>query len=67
LPRDAPLRSCTSTHARRRAPTIQRLHAFIAEQGYERAGKHHEIYLSDPRRSAPDRMKTVVRQPIAAS
>ena len=31
-------------------PTIQRLHAFIAEQGYERAGKHHEMYLSDPRR-----------------
>jgi hypothetical protein len=47
-------------------PTIQRLHAFIAEQGYERAGKHHEIYLSDPRRAAPEKMKTIVRQPIAA-
>jgi hypothetical protein len=46
------------------APTIARLHAFIAEHGYVRAGKHHEIYLSDPRRSAPERMKTVVRQPI---
>jgi hypothetical protein len=46
-------------------PTIQRLHAFIAEQGLERAGKHHEIYLSDPRRSAPERLKTVIRQPVA--
>ena len=48
-------------------PTIERLHAFIAEQGYARAGKHHEIYLSDPRRAAPEKMKTVVRQPIAAA
>ena len=48
-------------------PTIERLHAFIAEQGYERAGKHHEIYLSDPRRAAPEKLKTIVRQPIAAA
>jgi hypothetical protein len=46
-------------------PTIQRLHAFIAEQGCERSGKHHEIYLSDPRRSAPEKLRTIVRQPIA--
>lgn len=45
-------------------PTIERLHAFIAEQGYERAGKHHEIYLSDPRRAAPEKMKTILRQPV---
>jgi hypothetical protein len=45
-------------------PTIQSLHAFIAEKGYERTGKHHEIYLSDPRRSAPEKMKTIVRQPV---
>jgi hypothetical protein len=48
-------------------PTIRRLHAFIADQGYERAGKHHEIYLSDPRRAAPEKMKTVLRQPMARS
>lgn len=48
-------------------PTIERLHAFIAEQGYERAGKHHEIYLSDPTRSAPGKMRTVIRQPVAAA
>jgi len=45
-------------------PTIERLHNFIKENGYELKGKHHEIYLSDPRRSAPERMKTIIRQPI---
>lgn len=49
------------------APTIHLLHAFIAEHGYQLAGKHHEIYLSDPRRSAPERMKTVIRQPIVST
>jgi hypothetical protein len=47
-------------------PTIERLHPFIAEQGYVRAGKHHEVYLSDPRRAAPEKMKTIIRQPVAA-
>jgi hypothetical protein len=46
-------------------PTIDRLHAFIAGEGYERTGKHHEIYLTDARRTAPERMRTVIRQPIA--
>ena len=46
-------------------PTIQRLHAFIAARGYQRRGKHHVIYLSDPRRVAPERMKTILRQPVA--
>jgi hypothetical protein len=46
-------------------PTIERLHAFIVEQGYERVAKHHEIYLGDPRRSAPEKLKTVLRQPVA--
>jgi hypothetical protein len=45
-------------------PVIQRLHAFITEQGYALAGKHHEIYLSDPRRTAPEKLKTVIRQPF---
>lgn len=47
-------------------PTIARLHAFIAENGYELHGKHHEIYLSDPRRTAPEKLKTVIRQPVRA-
>ena len=44
-------------------PTIARLHAFIEESGYRREGKHHEIYLSDIRRAAPEKWKTIVRQP----
>ena len=47
------------------APTIMQLHQFIAEQGYALRGKHHEIYLSDLRRTAPAKLKTVIRQPIA--
>jgi hypothetical protein len=45
-------------------PTILALHAFIAEQGYAPRGRHHEIYLGDPRRSAPERLKTIIRQPV---
>lgn len=45
-------------------PAIAMLHTFIAEQGYERRGKHHEIYLGDPRRTAPEKLKTVIRQPV---
>lgn len=44
--------------------TITRLHAFIVENGCELAGKHHEIYLGDPRRVAPEKLKTVLRQPV---
>ncbi len=47
------------------APTIEMLHEFIAEQGLTRRGRHHEIYLSDPRRTAPDKLKTIIRQPAA--
>ncbi len=47
-------------------PTIERLHGFIVEQGYSLSGKHHEIYLGDPRRAAPDRLKTAIRQPVAS-
>ena len=35
-------------------PTVARLHDFIAEHGYRLRGKHHEIYLRDPRKSAPE-------------
>lgn len=45
-------------------PTIERLHAFIAAEGLSLSGHHHEIYLSDPRKSAPERMRTVLRQPV---
>ncbi len=45
-------------------PTIEKLHNFITTNGYEFAGKHHEIYLSDPRKTAPEKIKTILRQPI---
>ncbi len=45
-------------------PTIEKLHAFIAEHDYPVRGRHHEIYLSDPKRCAPERMRTVIRQPV---
>ena len=48
-------------------PTIERLHTFIAEQGLVVRGKHHEIYLGDPRRAAPERLKTIIRQPVSAT
>lgn len=44
--------------------TIQDLHRFIEEQGFQRCGKHHEIYLSDMRRTAPEKLKTIIRQPV---
>lgn len=45
-------------------PTINRLHTHVHEQGYSLAGKHHEIYLKDPRKSAPEKLLTVIRQPF---
>jgi hypothetical protein len=45
-------------------PTIERLHRFIEENGYRRRGKHREIYLSDLRRVAQEKLKTIIRQPI---
>lgn len=44
--------------------TIRKLHSFIAEKGYEVWGHHHEIYLSDPRHTPPERLRTILRQPI---
>ncbi len=45
-------------------PNIKKLHDFFQQQGYTFNGKHHEIYLSDPRRCQPEKMKTIIRQPI---
>ena len=45
-------------------PSVAALHAFIDAQGLRKRGKHHEIYLSDPRRSEPERMQTIIRQPV---
>jgi hypothetical protein len=48
-------------------PNVQRIHTFAHEQGYQLAGLHHEIYLGDPRRTAPEKLKTVLRQPITVN
>lgn len=45
-------------------PTIERLHNFIRGNGYQLSGKHHEIYLGDPRKSAPEKLNTAIRQPM---
>ena len=46
-------------------PILAKMHSeFIPENGYAMTGKHHEIYLSDPRRVAPEKLKTVLRQPV---
>jgi hypothetical protein len=44
--------------------TINRLHSWVAEQGYRLRGNHHEIYMSDPRRTSPDKLKTIIRHPV---
>jgi hypothetical protein len=47
------------------APVLQRMHdEFMPPEELMPAGKHHEIYLSDPRRVAPENLKTVLRQPV---
>ncbi len=46
------------------AASIETLHNFIHENGYQFNGRHHEIYLNDPRRAAPEKMKTIIRQPV---
>lgn len=45
-------------------PTIEKVHRFITDQGYQLTGKHHEVYLSDIRKAAPEKWKTIVRQPF---
>jgi hypothetical protein len=47
------------------APTIKRLHqAFLPANGLVENGPHHEIYLSDPRRTEAAKLKTILRQPV---
>ncbi len=46
-------------------PTVQKLHSFIKDSGKKLIGKHHEVYLSDIRRAAPEKLKTIIRQPMS--
>ncbi len=45
-------------------PTIERLHRFVEAEGYRLRGQHHEIYLGDPRRAAPEKLRTIIRHPV---
>jgi len=44
--------------------TTNKLHSHIESEGYHRVGKHHEIYFNSPLRTAPENLKTIIRQPI---
>ena len=46
------------------APTIERLEQFIAAENLEHNGRHHEIYLNDFTRTAPEKLKTIIRYPV---
>ncbi|SEI96830.1 GyrI-like domain-containing protein [Demequina mangrovi] len=46
-------------------PLLERMHTQIEEQGLRMGGRHHEIYLSDFRKVAPERLRTILRQPVA--
>ncbi len=47
------------------APILRKLHhEFIPENNLKMTGKHHEIYISDPRKVAPEKLKTILRQPV---
>ena len=55
----------TGPYGAAEVPTIESLHRFIAEQGGQPRGRHHEIYLNDPSRTAPQKLKTLIRQAFA--
>jgi hypothetical protein len=48
-------------------PSIERLHEAIATAGFTPSGRHHELYLGDPGRAAPEKLKTILRQPILSA
>lgn len=45
-------------------PTLEKMHAYATEQGYRHLPSHHELYLSDPRRVEPAKLKTLLRTQI---
>jgi hypothetical protein len=46
------------------APMIAEMHKYVKNNGYQTHGKHHEIYLGDPRKISPEKLQTILRQPI---
>lgn len=50
------------------APVLDEMHAtFIPAEGLRMTGRHHEIYLNDARRTAPEKLRTILRQPVLRS
>lgn len=47
------------------AGSVEKLRRFIEDRGGRPRGRHHEIYLSDPRRTSPEKLRTIIRQPFA--
>ena len=47
------------------AEDIAKMHEYAEAQGYELRGKHHELYFGDPRRTAQEKLKTILRRPVA--
>jgi hypothetical protein len=45
-------------------PARERRYEFVKREGCMPVGKHHEIYLTDPQRTPPERMRTIIRQPV---
>lgn len=45
--------------------TLERMDRLVSEKHLNYRGTHHEIYLSDPRRTSPDRIRTILRHPVA--
>lgn len=46
-------------------PVIKEMHKFAYDIGFKLRGRHHEIYLSDPRKTSPQKLKTIIRQPVS--
>ena len=44
--------------------TITKIHVYIQNSGHTLSGKHHEIYLNNPSTTAPEKLKTILRQPM---
>lgn len=51
-------------HYSAEAPNIHKIHDAIKAGGHQLSGRHHEIYLNDPSKTAPEKLKTILRQPM---
>ena len=45
-------------------PSLDKMDRFAAAHGLRKSGPHHEIYLGDPRRTKPERLRTILRHPV---